>query len=262
MWNSIKRDVNCILKSKYFYMCISIVIISCIIYYLVATRESGVLSESKIDTVGMFIAGAAFHNTILDILAPMLPAIACIGLWQPYLKKNMLELKEGLCNGKYIMSRSISTFIVGGLVFAVGFLVYILICVVFNPNSQGEEILLFYDYSYIYSTNSFIYTIIYIARATLFGSIYSLFSMSFLLITKNISMYIIIPSAVYFCAVYLGVLFPPIIKEMIFWITPIYTFGLESLSFSEIKSIVELLSIFVVSIILIYYSYNKEQVEK
>lgn len=253
----IKNDIRKSLKSKYFWLSVLLIVISCLGYYFIETRYYGSLSSNRIDTFGMFFAGVAFGNTIINILAPMIPAVACICLWSFGQEDFENSLFSNLNKIRNIVSRSISVFIIGGLVFCIGLILYFGICIIFNPNTPGAEIVVNGDFSEIYVINKTLYCLVYILQATTFGSIYAIFAMGILLFTRNIAMYTTIPITVYFCASYIPIAMPLYIKDILFWITPLYTYGLTSISYSEIKSIIELVSVLVLSLLLIYISYRR-----
>ena len=248
--NNIKNSF----KSKEYWFGFSLIVISCVVTSIYNLAPTGIFGDYNIGSSEFFIAGTMYSNTLLQISAPIISIFVCMN--RNSLFMNDKEDINRVWRCKEMRAHILSITIIGGSIFLLSFLFIFLLGVTIFPPSTGSMQPYYGLFKEIYSTSPISYVFVYIAHSFICGAVFSLFGISIKLLTvKPNNLALFIPLIYYACFERIGALFP--IKDLVFFVAPLFTFDISLFDISLVKRGVEIFFVLATSLVLIISSYWK-----
>jgi len=158
---------------------------------------------------------------------------------------------------KYIAARSVSSFVAGSGVFIVSLLIILAACLIIDPTSRIIDYPVFGPFKELRYVNTPLYITLFILHTALFGGIYALLSTGIGLITKNAAMALVLPAVIYYGSGSIYIMLNNTIFSWLTYILPNMTYDYGAADYQLSKKLLELGSIFLLSVILIISGYFK-----
>lgn len=191
----ILNDLKAILFSKRFWIAVGLIVvcsaINTISIFLFQEDVSG-------GFLGIFIYGNIRGNAMMNFLAPFIPAFVfgplVVGVMQTGACKEQWQ-KTGI--KKSLTAHSISSIISGAAIFIVAYVIVLAGCFICDPTIQETEYIATGLFAGVYDASIPMYIVLFILYSSLFGAVYSFFSMGIGLTTHSPSMAMVLPGIVY-----------------------------------------------------------------
>lgn len=209
--------------------------------------------------INLFVFGNITGNALASSLAPFIPAIIVGPLVVAGREMRASKSAQGNTSlKKYIAARSVSSFAAGSGVFIVSFIIILAACLIIDPtNKTVIDYIPYGPFKELRYANTPLYITLYILHTALFGGIYALLSMGIGLKAKSAAMALVLPAVIYFGS---GSLYIMLKSTILLWLTnilPNATYDFGGMDTPLWKKLLELGSIFLLSIILIVSGYFK-----
>lgn len=208
--------------------------------------------------VNLFVFGNITGNALTSSLAPFIPALIVGPLVVAGREREAAEAARGKTGlKKYIAARSVSSFVAGSGVFIASFLIILAACLIIDQTNKIIDYPVFGPFKELRYANTPLYITIYILHTALFGGVYALLSMGIGLKAKNAAMALVLPAVIYFGSVSLYIMLNNTVFSWLTRILPHMTYSYGSSDTPIWKKLLELGSIFLLSVILIVSGYFK-----
>ncbi len=234
---------------KEIVFCVLLIIISCLITMYLNIANNGAMSEIKNGVCEVFVAGVMSGNTLLQIVAPIVPIFVC----------RKIYLLTKYKDFGHITKISLVSFITGASTFMISIVLVLLASslvssIVLNGAifATGEIEMQIGVFSELYYSFPGLYVVLTICYIGLCGGIYAVFGLALYISFKNFSLALFIPLVFYHCFRFWGWLVPIIPTEWFFNILPVNTFDIATFDFPLSKKIAELLFVLVAAIIIMF----------
>jgi len=250
-------DLGEIIRSWRFWAMVGIMLASTAITLI--TTPSFTYVPRPYGWINLFVCGNITDGALAPFLAPFIPALIVGPLAAAGREREAAEAAQGDTGlKKYIAARSVSSFVAGSGVFVVSFLIILAACLIIDPtNKTVIDEIPYGPFKELRYANTPLYITLFILHTALFGGIYALLSVGIGLKAKSAAMALVLPAVIYFGSGSLYIL----IKNTIFsWLTnilPYVTYDFGAGDTPLWKKLLELGSIFMLSVILIISGYFK-----
>ena len=249
-------DFGKIIRSWRFWTMVGIMIVSTAITLI--TTPFFTYVARPFGGVNLFVYGNVTGNSLASSLAPFIPALIVGPLVVAGREREAVEAAQGKTGlKKYIAARSVSSFVAGSGVFIVSFLIILAACLIIDPTNKMIDYPLLGPFKELRYVNTPLYITLFILHTALFGGVYALLSMGIGLKTKNAAMALVLPAVVYFGSGILYIMLKSTIFSWLTYILPDTTYDFGAADYQAWEKILELGSIFLLSVILIVSEYFK-----
>jgi len=254
IFNDIKRT----LRSKRFWICAGLIVISAILNFITEFLFNRNKPKGALE---LFVVGNILGNPMMNMIAPFIPAFI-IG---PTVAGDLItdDFKEQIKKfgaKRYLTARSISSFISGGGVFIISFLIVLAGCFFYNPAVQEIRYAPLGMFKEIYYTSVPSYIFLFILYSALFGAVFSFFSFGIGLAARNETLAMALPGIIYHGAM---IVWPLFNNPLVSWLNILlpqfaYDFNLYSAPLGpETDKAIKLGVIFIVSAALVITAYGR-----
>jgi len=205
--------------------------------------------------INLFITGTMEGNVLLQITAPVLPIFVCINNKSIFACKNKNEILT-FYKSKRVLVQVLTNVTIGISVFILSFLFILFAVLILFPGSAGgaEQQIGFFKELYAASPTLFIF--VYIIHAAICGGAYALLGTSLKLLFGRTDIALFVPLVFYGCFSRI-VDAMPIFAQMVYYITPMYTFDIASIDVPLEKNVAEIAFVIIMGLTMLYSSYRK-----
>ncbi len=254
IFNDIKRT----LRSKRFWICAGLIVISAILNFITEFLFSRNKPKGALE---LFIVGNIMGNPIMNMIAPFIPAFIIGPAVTGDLKSgDFKEQMKKFGAKRYLAARSLSSFIAGGGVFIISFMVVLAGCFFYHPAVQEIRYVLLGLFKEIYYASVPLYILLFILYSALFGAVFSFFSFGIGLAARNEMSAMALPGIIYHGAM---IVWPLFNNSLVSWLNILlpqfaYEFNVYSVSFEpETEKAIKLGVILLVSAALVITSFGR-----
>lgn len=189
-------DVRAIIHSKRFWIAVGLILMSSLI-----NSMSTFLFEEDVPGgyIGIFLYGNIRGNPMMNFLAPFIPAFV-FGPLAVAAMDTDLELRQKAGIKKNLAAHSVSSVLTGAGVFIIAYAIVLVGCFIFDPTIQETKYIATGLFADVYNTSIPMYIVLYILYSSLFGAVYSFFSLGIGLATRSHSMAMVLPGLIYYAS--------------------------------------------------------------
>jgi len=193
MKSAIIKDVKTVMQTRRLWIAVGLIIVCSVINTISMFAFEYDVPKGFL---GIFIYADVRGNSMMNFLAPFIPAFVIGPLAVNNMKFDMERREKTEAKIKMIAC-SISSVITGIGIFIVANVIFLAGCYFFDPTIQETKYIAAGLFSEVYKTNMPMYVVLFILYSSLFGAVYSLFSMSIGIMTRSQSMAMVLPGLIY-----------------------------------------------------------------
>ena len=189
----ILRDLKSVIRSKRLWIAVGLIVLSSAInlttiFLFEQDKPAGFL--------GVFIFADIRGNPMMNFLAPFIPAFVFGPLAAKELHKE-LALEQKTQIKRSLAAHSVSSVISGAAISIIAYIIVLIGCFIFDPTIQDIDYTAAGLFADVFSTCVPLYIVLFILYSALFGAVYSFFSLGIGLITRSLSMAMVLPGLIY-----------------------------------------------------------------